>query len=362
MKITEEIVKTTLFELKHPLDDSILIETTNITKIESDGLKILVHLTFGYPLKSIEDSIRDNVVSTLMSLQGVKTVKVEIEFSIAPHVVQRNLGLLPQIKNVIAVASGKGGVGKSTVSVNLALALSAEGARVGILDADIYGPSQQKMLGLTGKPESPDGKKINPMVKFNLQVMSIGLLVEEDTPMVWRGPMVTSALEQLLRDTEWKDLDYLVVDLPPGTGDIQLTLSQKVPLTGAVIVTTPQDISLIDARKALKMFEKVGVPILGILENMSVHLCEKCGHEETIFGEGGGQKMSSEYNINFLGKLPLKGSIRAQTDSGCPTVVADPKSEVATKYRHVALKTAMKVAHLSKHKKNIFPKIVVQKS
>jgi ATP-binding protein involved in chromosome partitioning len=251
-------------------------------------------------------------------------------------------------------------VGKSTTAVNLALALASEGAKVGLLDADIYGPSQQLMMGLSGKPLSPDGKTIEPMVNYGVQTMSIGLLIDVDTPMVWRGPMVTQALEQLLRDTQWKDLDYLVVDLPPGTGDIQLTLSQKVPVTGAVIVTTPQDIALIDARKGLKMFEKVGVPILGLVENMSVHICSNCGHEEHIFGEGGAAAMSRDYKVDVLGSLPLDIKIREQADSGRPTVIAEPDSRPARMYKEIARKVAARIADLAKDHSAAFPKIVIQ--
>ena len=257
---------------------------------------------------------------------------------------QRGVQLLPNVKNIVAVASGKGGVGKSTTAVNLALALAAEGARVGILDADIYGPSQPMMMGIEGRPESSDGKTMEPMENYGVQVMSIGFLVEQDNPMIWRGPMVTQALEQLLRQTNWADLDYLIVDLPPGTGDIQLTLSQRVPLTGAVIVTTPQDIALLDAKKGIKMFEKVGVPILGIVENMAVHVCENCGHVEHIFGEEGGKRLAAEYKMDYLGALPLNLSIRVQADSGRPTVVSDPDGEIAALYKRVARKVAVKIA------------------
>jgi ATP-binding protein involved in chromosome partitioning len=268
--------------------------------------------------------------------------------------------LVPGIKNIIAVASGKGGVGKSTTAVNLALALAAEGAQVGVLDADIYGPSQPMMLGIAGRPESNDGKTINPMEAYGLQAMSIGFLIDADTPMVWRGPMVTQALEQLLKDTNWRDLDYLVVDMPPGTGDIQLTLAQKVPVTGAVIVTTPQDIALIDARKGLKMFEKVGVPIVGIVENMSMHVCSKCGHAEAIFGEGGAKKMCADYQVPFLGGLPLDIRIREQTDAGRPTVIADPDGKVAHIYREIARRTAVFVAQKAEDFSAKFPSIVIQ--
>jgi ATP-binding protein involved in chromosome partitioning len=268
--------------------------------------------------------------------------------------------MIPGVKNIIAVASGKGGVGKSTTAVNLALALAAEGANVGILDADIYGPSQPMMLGITARPESKDGKSMEPLERYGIQAMSIGFLIDTDTPMVWRGPMATGALEQLLRETQWHDLDYLVIDLPPGTGDIQLTLSQKVPVTGAVIVTTPQDIALLDARKGLKMFEKVGVPIIGIVENMSTHICSQCGHEEHIFGSGGGEKMGKDYDINLLGSLPLDIRIREQTDGGMPTVVAEPDGKIAATYRQIARRTAVKLSELGRDYSSKFPNIVIQ--
>jgi ATP-binding protein involved in chromosome partitioning len=277
--------------------------------------------------------------------------------------VQRGVKLIPGIKNIVAVASGKGGVGKSTTAVNLALALAAEGAAVGVLDADIYGPSQPMMLGINGRPESKDGKTMEPLEGHGVQAMSIGFLVEAtDQPMVWRGPMVTQALEQLLKDTAWRALDYLVVDMPPGTGDVQLTLAQKVPVTGAVIVTTPQDIALIDARKSLKMFEKVGVPILGIIENMSMHVCSHCGHQEPIFGQGGAQKMSRDYGSELLGQLPLDIRIREQADSGRPTVVSDPDGPAAQTYRAIARRLAVKIADQAKDMTSKFPNIVVSKS
>src|SRR5690606_2353684 len=276
------------------------------------------------------------------------------------HVVQRGVKLIPGVKNIIAVASGKGGVGKSTTAVNLALALAAEGARAGVLDADIYGPSQPTMLGISGRPTSPDGKTIDPMINHGLQVSSIGFLIDAGEPMVWRGPMVTQALEQLLRGTRWEDLDYLVIDLPPGTGDIQLTLAQKVPVTGAVIVTTPQDIALMDAQRGFKMFEKVGIPILGVVENMSIHVCSNCGHEEHIFGEGGAERMCTEYDTEFLGALPLDMKIREQADSGKPTVVADPDSRAAEIYRQIARRVAVKIAEQAKDMTSKFPNTVVQ--
>jgi ATP-binding protein involved in chromosome partitioning len=286
--------------------------------------------------------------------------QVDVDWAIKAHSVQKSLKPIDSVKNIIAVASGKGGVGKSTTAVNLALALSAEGARVGILDADIYGPSQPRMLGIAGKPESKDGSTLEPMSSYNLQAMSIGFLIEEETPMIWRGPMVTQALEQLLNDTNWSELDYLVIDLPPGTGDTQLTLAQKVPVSGAVIVTTPQDIALLDARKGLKMFQKVEVPVLGIVENMSIHICSNCGHEEHIFGEGGGAKMADQYGIEMLGALPLDINIRVETDGGKPSVAADPDSRISEIYREIARKTAAKLSLQAKDYAAKFPRIVIQ--
>jgi ATP-binding protein involved in chromosome partitioning len=304
--------------------------------------------------------LRAMIAGDIATLPGVGRVTVNITQKITSHAVQRGVKLVPGVKNIIAIASGKGGVGKSTTAVNLALALAAEGATVGVLDADIYGPSQPTMLGIAGRPESNDGKTLEPLEAYGLQAMSIGFLIDVDTPMVWRGPMVTQALEQLLKDTNWRDLDYLIVDMPPGTGDIQLTLSQKVPVTGAVIVTTPQDIALLDARKGLKMFEKVGVPIVGIVENMSIHICSQCGHAEHIFGEGGAKKMCADYDVPFLGGLPLDIRIREQVDSGRPTVIADPDGPIAAIYREIARKTAVFVAQKAEDFSAKFPSIVIQ--
>ena len=295
-----------------------------------------------------------------MTLPDVGAITVNISHKVASHAVQRGVKLIPSVKNIIAVASGKGGVGKSTTAVNLALALAAEGARVGVLDADIYGPSQPTMLGISGRPESKDGKTLEPLEAHGMQAMSIGFLIDPDTPMVWRGPMVTQALEQLLRDTNWRDVDYLIVDLPPGTGDIQLTLAQKVPVTGVIIVTTPQDIALIDARKGLKMFEKVNVPIVGVVENMAIHICSQCGHAEHIFGAGGGEQMCRDYNVPFLGSLPLDIHIREDADSGRPTVAADPDGPIARIYKEIARKTAVFVAQRAEDFSTKFPNIVVQ--
>lgn len=360
MAITEEQVKSALSQLIDPVTGTDFISGGELKGVKIEGADIRIELVLGYPAKSISGQVRKLVTEGLQRVSGVGKIDVDVSTKIVPHSAQRGVKLLAGVKNIIAVASGKGGVGKSTTAVNLALALAAEGARVGILDADIYGPSQQVMMGLSGRPESVDGKSIEPMENYGVQAMSIGLLIDVDTPMVWRGPMVTGALEQLLRDTQWKELDYLIVDLPPGTGDIQLTLSQKVPVTGAVIVTTPQDIALIDARRGLKMFEKVGVPILGIVENMSTHICSSCGHEEHIFGTGGAERMCKDYGVDLLGQLPLDIRIREQADSGKPTVVADPDGRSATIYKEIARKVAAKISALSRDYSSAFPKIVIQ--
>jgi ATP-binding protein involved in chromosome partitioning len=336
-----------------------LLSTRSARNIKLAGNDVSLDIELGYPGKSQHEPIRRQVMQALKQA-GAAGVTVNIASKVVAHAVQRGVKLIPGIKNIIAIASGKGGVGKSTTAVNLALALSAEGASVGILDADIYGPSQPMMLGIAGRPESKDGKHLEPMEAHGLQAISIGFLIDVDTPMVWRGPMVTQALEQLLKDTAWRELDYLVIDLPPGTGDIQLTLAQKVPVTGAVIVTTPQDIALIDARKGLKMFEKVGIPILGIVENMSFHICSKCGHESHIFGSGGAQKMSKDYGAELLGQLPLDETIQQQADSGRPTVVADPDGKVAEIYRRIARRCAVKIAESQRDMTSKFPNIVVQ--
>jgi ATP-binding protein involved in chromosome partitioning len=360
MAISEADVQASLRALIDPNTGRDFVSDKAIRKVQIDGGNVAVDVVLGYPAKSQHETLRRLIQHHLAALPGVGKVAVAISHRIGSHAVQRGVKLVPGVKNIIAVASGKGGVGKSTTAVNLALALSAEGAAVGVLDADIYGPSQPMMLGISGRPESKDGKTLEPLEAHGVQAMSIGFLIDTDTPMVWRGPMVTQALEQLLKDTNWRDLDYLIVDLPPGTGDIQLTLSQKVPVTGAVIVTTPQDIALIDARKGLKMFDKVGVPIVGIVENMSTHICSNCGHAEAIFGEGGAKKMCDDYNVPFLGQLPLDIHIREQADSGRPTVVADPEGAIATIYKDIARKIAVFVAQKAEDFSAKFPNIVVQ--
>ncbi|HET9976483.1 MAG TPA: iron-sulfur cluster carrier protein ApbC, partial [Burkholderiaceae bacterium] len=321
MSLNETTVTEALKAVVDPNTGKDFVSAKQVRNLKVEGGDIAFDVELGYPAKSQIPALRKALIAAVRTLPGVENVSVNLSSKIIAHAVQRGVQLLPTIKNVIAVASGKGGVGKSTTACNLALALAAEGARVGILDADIYGPSQPMMMGISGRPESTDGKTMEPMENFGVQVMSIGFLVDTDNPMIWRGPMATQALEQLLRQTNWGELDYLIVDMPPGTGDIQLTLSQRVPLTGAVIVTTPQDIALLDAKKGLKMFEKVGVPILGIVENMAVHVCSNCGHVEHIFGAEGGKRMAAEYGVDYLGALPLNLSIREQADAGRPTVV-----------------------------------------
>jgi ATP-binding protein involved in chromosome partitioning len=360
VSVTVEAVQGVLKSLIDPNTNVDFVTAKNIKNLKVEDGDISLDIVLGYPAKSQFDAIRKAAINSLRNLPGVKNVSVNVTSQIVAHAVQRGVKLLPGVKNIIAVASGKGGVGKSTTAVNLALALAAEGAQVGILDADIYGPSQPLMLGITGRPDSLEENTIEPMEGHGLQASSIGFLIDDDAPMVWRGPMVTSALEQLLRQTRWRDLDYLVVDMPPGTGDIQLTLSQKVPVTGSVIVTTPQDIALLDARKGLKMFEKVGVPIVGIIENMSTYVCPSCGHEEHVFGTGGGEKMCKDYGVEFLGALPLNLSIREQADAGRPTVIADPDGAISAIYKNIARRVAIRVAALSKDMSSKFPNIVVQ--
>jgi ATP-binding protein involved in chromosome partitioning len=360
MSISEAQIQAALKEVVDANTGKDLVSSRCAKNIKIDGADVALDVELGYPAKSQIEIIRKLVIDKLKTIAGIGNVSANVYVKIVPHTVQKGVKLVSGVKNIIAVASGKGGVGKSTTAVNLALALAAEGANVGILDADIYGPSQPQMLGIDGRPESLDGKKLEPMTAHGLQAMSVGFLIDPETPMVWRGPMVTQALTQLLGDTNWQDLDYLVVDLPPGTGDIQLTLAQQVPVTGAIIVTTPQDIALLDARKGLKMFEKVGIPILGIVENMSIHICSKCGHEEHIFGSGGAEKMGKDYEVEVLGHLPLDINIRMQVDGGKPTVVADPDGRVAEIYKGIARRVAIKIADKAKDMTAKFPNIVIQ--
>ena len=359
-QITKEQIESALAEIQEVNTEQDLKSAGLIKNIDIQDSEVNISLEFKYPALGSADELKSTVESRLMELAGVEKANVEVSINIVSHVVQKGVKPIANIKNTIAIASGKGGVGKSTTAVNLALALQVEGAKVGILDADIYGPSQPRMLGCHAKPESPDGKTMQPNISYGIESMSIGYLIEEETPMIWRGPMVTSALEQLLNDTNWGDLDYLIIDLPPGTGDIQLTLCQKIPVSGAIIVTTPQDIALLDARKGLKMFEKVEVPVLGIIENMSIHICSECGHEEAIFGAGGGQQMSEQYGVTMLGSLPLDIRIREGADNGRPIVVMDPKSRIAGIYREIARKSAATLSMRAKDYSAKFPEIVIQ--
>lgn len=359
MSLSREQVEQFLQSLQDPETDVPLLKAGRINSLTVEGKNIFLDLELGYPVQSRLSELQALLQQALLQ-QGAEAVELTLGWKVTAHAVQAGLKLLPGVRNIVAISSGKGGVGKSTTAVNLALALAAEGARVGILDADIHGPSQPTMLGVSGQPRSPDGANMTPLEAHGLQVNSIGFLVDTEAPMVWRGPMVSQALEQLLRKTLWQELDYLIVDMPPGTGDIQLTLSQKVPVTGAVIVTTPQDIALIDARRGLRMFEKVGIPILGVVENMAMHICSQCGHADPIFGEGGGETMAQEYHTEWLGRLPLARAIREQTDSGKPTVVADPDGPEAQAYRKIARRLAARVATQARDMASRFPSIVVQ--
>ncbi len=358
---TAEQIQQAIQSVIDPLTGQALAGPKNTQNLTLQGGDVSFGVEMGYPAKSRVDGLRQQLIAAVRAVPGVENVSVHITSQVVAHAAQRGVALMPQVKNIIAVASGKGGVGKSTTAVNLALALAAEGAKVGLLDADIYGPSQPMMMGIDARPETEDGQTMEPLENFGVQVMSIGFLINPDEAMIWRGPMATQALEQLLRQTNWKDLDYLIVDMPPGTGDIQLTLSQRVPMTGAVIVTTPQDIALLDARKGIRMFEKVGVPILGIVENMAVHVCSNCGHTEHIFGADGGKRMAAELQTTHLGALPLDMQIRLQADSGMPTVVAHPDGEVSRLYRDIALQVAARIALKSKDFSSKFPSIKISK-
>lgn len=359
-QITESRVREIVGGIDDPNSGVTLSECNAVRAVGVDGTRVSVDIQLGYPAAGWHDALADIVRQRLMADAGIESASVSVGSRVRAHKVQGKLSPMDGVKNIIAVASGKGGVGKSTVAANLALALQAEGASVGVMDADIYGPSQMRMLGVEGKPDSPDGRSIVPKRGHGLQMMSIGLLVDEDTAMIWRGPMVTQALMQLLNETKWQDLDYLIVDLPPGTGDIHLTLCQRVPVSGAVIVTTPQDIALLDAKKALKMFNKVEVPVLGIIENMSTHVCSECGLEEHIFSAGGGGRMAEQYDVPLLGSLPLDARICEQTDSGTPSVLAMPDSDIARRYRDIARRTTGLLSTRARNKSLNFPEIVVQ--
>jgi ATP-binding protein involved in chromosome partitioning len=362
MSVDRQALLQALQAVVDPNTGKDFVSSKALRQLQINGDEVALTVELGYPAKSQHAALRRALIAAARTVPGVANVSVQIDTQIVAHAVQRGVSLLPGVKNVVAVASGKGGVGKSTTTVNLALALAAEGARVGILDADIYGPSQPMMMGIEGRPESLDGKTMEPLENYGVQVMSIGFLVDRHEAMIWRGPMATQALEQLLRQTNWKDLDYLLVDMPPGTGDIQLTLSQRVPLTGAVIVTTPQDIALLDARKGVTMFQKVGVPILGVVENMAVYCCPQCGHTEHVFGADGGRRMASELGVPYLGALPLNRQIREHADTGRPTVVADPQGELAAIYQAVARQVALAVAAKAKDYSSKFPSITISKT
>ncbi len=361
MSLTDTTLLAALQAVTDPNTGKDFVTTKALQNMQIQGGDVSFDLEMGYPARSQHPALRQALITAAKGVSGVGNVSVNITTRVIAHAAQRGVQLLPQVRNIIAVASGKGGVGKSTTAANLALALAAEGARVGLLDADIYGPSQPMMMGIEGRPETEDGQSMEPLENYGVQVMSIGFLVNADDAMIWRGPMATQALEQLLRQTNWKDLDYLIVDMPPGTGDIQLTLSQRVPLTGSVIVTTPQDIALLDARKGIRMFEKVGVPILGLVENMAVHVCTQCGHAEHIFGQDGGRRMAEELGVDYLGGLPLDLNIRVHADGGRPTVVADPNSPIAATYQSLARQVAIRVAARAKDFSSKFPTIKVSK-
>lgn len=360
MSVTVEAVNQVLAKVIDPNTGKDLLSSRSARQVRVDDGHVSLDVELGYPALSQIQQIRDAVVGAIGQLPGVLSVTAHVYQKIVAHAVQGGTKPLPQVRNIIAVASGKGGVGKSTMTANLALALAAEGATVGVLDADIYGPSQPLMFGISGRPNTPDGKSMEPLENHGVQVSSIGFLIDMDTPMVWRGPLVVQALEQLLRQTNWRDLDYLLIDMPPGTGDVHLTLSQKIPVTGAVIVTTPQDIALLDARKGYKMFEKVGIPVMGVVENMAMHVCSNCGHVEHIFGQGGGERMAAEYGLEYLGGLPLDIHIREDADGGRPTVVARPDSDLAARYRQIARRVAVKVAEKARDMSSKFPSIVVR--
>lgn len=361
MPHSAEQLRALIDALPDPVTGKPLADEKCVKTVELSANTVRIGLELPYPARSRHAELSQGIEVAVKALAPQLTVETQISTRITAHKVQGNVALLPGVRNIVVVASGKGGVGKSTTAANLALALSQEGARVGLLDADIYGPSQPQMMGLSGQqPSSDDGKTMRPLEAYGVQVNSIGFLIDQDQPMVWRGPMATQALRQLLNDTRWDDLDYLVIDMPPGTGDIQLTLAQTIPVTGAVIVTTPQDIALLDARKGLKMFEKVGIPILGIVENMSIHVCSNCGHAEHIFGSGGGEKMCADFGVPFLGSLPLDIEIRERADSGAPSVVSQPDGAAAVAYRKIALHVALAVAEKQRDMRLKFPAIVVQ--
>jgi ATP-binding protein involved in chromosome partitioning len=359
-QVTEALVRQALAAVQDPYTDSDIVSSGAVRAVGIAGSRVSVDVQLSYPAAGWQGELAAQIQRVLEALPEVEAAVATVSFRVYAHQVQKDLSPLPGVRNIVAVASGKGGVGKSTTAVNLALALSAEGARVGVLDADVYGPSLPLLTGTSGKPDSPDGQNFNPKRNHGLQIMSIGYMIEEDTPVIWRGPMVTQALMQLATNTLWDELDYLIIDFPPGTGDIALTLAQRIPMSAAVIVTTPQDIALIDAKKALKMFGKVEVPVLGIIENMATHVCSHCGHEEPIFGQGGGERMAQQYGVPLLGSLPLDMRIRSEADAGTPSVIAAPQSDIALRYREIARRVAAKLSLQARNKAIQFPKIVIQ--
>jgi ATP-binding protein involved in chromosome partitioning len=358
---TDNAIREKLGTYTDPYLGQTLAAAKAVESVTVQAGTVNVHLVLGFPCADYVPELKAALQDHLQPLLGQSRLELSLRAQITAHAVQRTLKPLANVKNIVAVASGKGGVGKSTTAANLALAWTAQGAKVGLLDADIYGPSQPLMMGLSGaKPVSVDGKHLTPLRAHGVEVMSIGFMIDQEQPMAWRGPMVTQALTQLLGETNWGELDYLVVDMPPGTGDIQLTLAQRVPVSGAVIVTTPQDIALLDARKGLKMFEKVEVRVLGVVENMSVHVCSQCGHVEHVFGSGGGARMATQYGVQLLGELPLDIKIREDADGGAPTVIAEPGSARARAYFQMARRTAARLATLNKDYSRAFPKITVE--
>ena len=354
-------LKKKLETVRIPLLDHSLADLSCLESVELvDGIA-KINLKTGFYLASVMAALESALLEALVSDgETVNKVELTIDSEVVSQKVQGALSPMPGIKNMIAIASGKGGVGKSTVTTNLAVSLAMDGAAVGVLDADVYGPSQPRMFGVSGKPEVAGEQMFLPPSAHGVQIMSAGLMVDEETPMIWRGPMVTQALDQLLNQTVWGELDYLLIDLPPGTGDTQLSLSQKVPVSGSVIVTTPQDISLLDARRAYRMFEKVEIPVLGVIENMSTHVCSECGHEEHIFGQDGGKKMAQEYGLKFLADIPLDIDVRIQADEGMPVTLQSPESTVGRAYRSASLKMAVALAKRKKDYTQLFPKVVVE--
>jgi ATP-binding protein involved in chromosome partitioning len=362
-QVTKAEIETTLAKFHDPYLDRDLISTKSVHRIDIQAQQITIDIVLGYPAAGISEAMISQLTLLLKPLCGDVALSMNVSSKIEAHVGQRGLKGLANIKNIIPIASGKGGVGKSTLALNLALALAKEGAQVGILDADIYGPSQPMMLGAMNPPEIEEYKEkkiLLPIKRHGIQSMSIGYLIDQTAPMVWRGPMVTTALQQLFNDTQWEALDYLIIDLPPGTGDIQLTLAQKIPVSAAIVVTTPQDLALLDARRAYEMFRKVNIPVLGVVENMSLHICSQCGHAEHIFGEGGGERLAKEYGIDLLGSLPLDMHIRQQMDAGIPPVALDADSDISNRYREIARRAAAKLSLQARDYSSKFPTIVVK--